>query len=331
VSEQVAYLKTLRRTAAIGGIVAIVAFAWLASQVHSGQDLVLLRNSLIADLEPAGKHLWTPAALPDDYLVETRDPPDSFLRYVRQETSGADPNDDLGKALELAEAMVRLRGKVREPIQSDTETALRRITAEGAGYCADYTQVLNALAHAAGLSIREWGMSFDGYGGDGHAFNEVWDRTRQQWVFLDSFYSFYVKDAQGRPISAIEFRDALVRGTSRTLEVVPINPGKFGFKSPEKAIDYYQRGAPRFFLVWGNNVLSYDENPAVRTLARVSRSAEQVAGIVAGVQPRLVIPEDLADQSAVAELSRFRTLMALWMAGGVVATISLLLLRFARR
>ena len=37
-------------------------------------------------------------------------------------------------------------------------------------------------------------MSFDGYGGDGHAFSEIFDTQRQHWIFVDSFYSFYVTD-----------------------------------------------------------------------------------------------------------------------------------------
>jgi hypothetical protein len=309
----------------------MATLGWLVSQIQSGQDLVLLRNSMIADVKPAGVYFWTPATVPYDYLVETRNPPHQVLQFARNETSRTVQGDDMEKAMRLAAALVRLRGKVREPIQSDTVTALRRITTEGAGYCADYTQVFNALAPAAGLSVREWGMAFDGYGGDGHAFSEVWDRKQQQWVFLDSFYSFYVTNAQGRPISALEFRRSLLDGTTRNLEIVPINPRKFGFKSSQKAIDYYKRGAPRFFLIWGNNVLSYDENPAVRMMSDVSRPAEQVAGIIAGVQPRMVIPEDLSDQAAVAELSLLRMLIGLMIVGGLVSTVSVLLLRAARR
>jgi hypothetical protein len=209
-------------------------------------------------------------------------------------------------------------------------TALERITTDGAGYCADYTQVYGAIGRAAGLSVREWGMSFDGYGGDGHAFNEVWDRSRGKWLFIDSFFSFYVTDPDGEPLSATELRGHLLDGTTSELQVVPINPARFGFKSPARALEYYRRGAPRFFLVWGNNALSYDAAPAVKAFSGVSRSAEQVAGIALGLHPRLVISRDFADPAAVAELVRLRVVMIVFLLGVVVAGVALLLHRRGR-
>jgi hypothetical protein len=322
--------RLLGWTAAISAIAALTILVWIAAHVDSGQDLVLLRNSLIMHVAPAGSHKWTPATVPDDYLVETRDTPEALRRFAAVASGGVRTEDDFGTALALADALVSNRTKGLGPIQSDTLTALRRITTEGAGYCADYTQVFNALARAEGLSVREWGMAFDGYSGDGHAFNEIWDRKRQQWVFVDSFFSFYVSDPTGRPLSAIEFRSALVDGKARHLTIVPINPSKFGFKGPKNAIAYYERGAARFFLIWGNNVLAYDENVAVRTFGRFSRSAEQIAGIVAGVQPELVIPKDLADEPSVEQLFRLRALLALLATCVVMAFTALIILRIRK-
>src|SRR3712207_6947241 len=37
----------------------------------------------------------------------------------------------------------------------------------GRGYCGDYADVYTALALAAGLSVRSWAFSFDGFGGRG--------------------------------------------------------------------------------------------------------------------------------------------------------------------
>jgi hypothetical protein len=311
-------------------LAAAASLLYLGLQVDSSQDLVLLRNAVIAEVEPGGAHDWTPGSIPSDYLAETLPTPEPLERFAMEASGGSNRVDDFETAVSLARALGQNRKRGRGPIQDDTVTALERITTEGAGYCADYTQVFGALGRAAGLSVREWGMSFDGYGGDGHAFNEVWDRSRGKWLFIDSFNSFFVTDIRGQPLSATEIRKALLDGTSSELQVVPINPAKFGFKSPERALDYYGRGAPRFFLVWGNNVLSYDAAPAVKAFSGVSRSAEQVAGIVLGLQPKLVISRDFADPEAVGELMRLRLVMIVFLLASVVAGVALLLHRRRR-
>jgi hypothetical protein len=317
--------------AVAGALLAASSFAYLGFQVDSSQDLVLLRNAVIAEVAPAGAHDWTPDSTPADYLAETLPTPAPIERFAMAAQGDSRASDDFETAVNLARALGQNRKRGRGPIQDDTVTALERITTEGAGYCADYTQVYGALGRAAGLAVREWGMSFDGYGGDGHAFNEVWDRARNKWLFIDSFNSFFVTDPDGQPLSAAEIRQALLDGTSDELQVVPINPEKFGFKSADRALAYYRRGAPRFFLVWGNNVLSYDESPAVKALSGVSRSAEQLVGIAVGMQPKLVIPRDFADPEGVAELIRLRVVMILFVLGAVVAGFALLLHRRGHR
>ncbi len=323
-------LKPLAWIAAAGVLVATSSLAYLGLQVDSSQDLVLLRNAVIAEVEPAGAHQWTPDSMPADYLAETLPTPEPLVRFAMEAQRGSTPTDDFETAVNLASALGQNRKRRRDPIQDDTVTALERITADGDGYCADYTQVYGALGRAAGLSVREWGMSFDGYGGDGHAFNEVWDRKRGKWLFIDSFNSFFVTDLDGQPLSATDIRKALLDGTSSELQVVPINPAKFGFKSSARALEYYRRGAPRFFLVWGNNMLSYDASPAVKAFSGVSRSAEQLVGIAVGLQPKIVISRDFADPEAVAELLRLRVVMIVFLLGVVVTGIALLLHRRGR-
>ena len=323
-------LKPLAWIAAAGMLVAVSSLAYLGVQVDSSQDLVLLRNAVIAEVAPGGAHEWTPDSVPTDYLAETLPSPEPLERFAMEARNGSTSSDDFETAVSLARALGKNRKRGRGAIQDDTVTALERITADGAGYCADYTQVYGALGRAAGLSVREWGMSFDGYGGDGHAFNEVWDRSRGKWLFIDSFNSFFVTDLQGQPLSATEIRRALLDGTTNELQVVPINPAKFGFKSPARALEYYRRGAPRFFLVWGNNMLTYDAAPAVKAFSGVSRSAEQVVGIALGLQPKLVISRDFADPEAVEELLRLRVVMVAFLLGVVVAGIALILHRRGR-
>lgn len=316
--------KPLVWLAAAAMLTAAASLAYLGLQVDSSQDLVLLRNAVIAEVGSVGAHEWNPESIPSDYLAETLPTPGSLQRFASAASGGANRADDFETAVSLARALGQNRKRGLGPIQDDTVTALELITAQGAGYCADYTQVYGALGRAAGLSVREWGMSFDGYGGDGHAFNEVWDRSRGKWLFIDSFNSFFMTDIHDQPLSATEIRKALLDGESSELKVVPINPAKFGFKSPERALEYYRRGAPRFFLVWGNNVLSYDAAPAVKVFSGVSRPAEQVVGIALGLQPKLVIPEDFADPEAVRELLRLRAVMIVFLLASAVAGIALL-------
>ncbi len=323
--------QSLKWTSMLAAAMALFGLGALALQVRSGQDLVLLRNALIAEVGPAHAYQWTPDSVPEDFEVERLATPDSVQSFVDQTIALTGPSSDLDKAIRLAAALSHKKTRGLGPIQSDTVSALRQITVKGSGYCADYTQVFNALAPAAGLAVREWGMSFDGYGGDGHAFNEVWDRGLGKWVFIDSFFSFYVTDLNGRPLSAVEFREALLHGSADQIVVIPINAQKFGFKSAERALDYYHRGAERFFIVWGNNVLTYDAAPVVKVLGRLSRSAEQAGAIAAGIQPRLLIPEDFADPAAVDELFRLRALLLMSGSSFFIALASLLLLRVFRK
>ena len=135
----------------------------------------------------------------------------------------------------------------------------------------------------------------------------------------------------GTSKSAAEFRSALLADTAHRLEIVPINPQKFAFKPASKAVEYYRRGAPRFYMIWGNDVLSYDQSAAAKLFSRFSRSAEQLAGIAIGAQPKLLIPRDFADERALTELQRLRLLMGVFALSVVGGCAALLMLRTGRR
>jgi hypothetical protein len=100
------------------------------------------------------------------------------------------------------------------PIGADLGTTYRRIRSQGAGYCGDYNRVFTSLATAAGLTVRSWAFSFDGYGGHGHVFDEFWDRDHKKWRMIDVFMNFMPTRDDGAVMSALEFRDALVSGRS---------------------------------------------------------------------------------------------------------------------
>ena len=302
-------------------VLAVGVSIMLGLSIHSGRDLVRIRNSLLVEVHPAAAYDWTPAKIPDDFLWERRAAPQPISAAAAAIDSGARNSDDFAEALAIATKLAQNK-QSDKPIQSDTLTAYHMITERGLGYCADYTEVFLALAHASGIPVREWGAAFDAYGGDGHAFVEIYDRGRAQWIFIDPFYSFYVT-AAGRPISVAELQSAL-RAPHSDVQVVPIVREKFGFKTPERALAYYRRGATRFYLWWGNNIFSYEHAPLVAHAASLSRSAEQVAAIFAGVQPKLVLATGNLDESALRDLERLRALVIIVVVASATALIALL-------
>src|SRR3546814_4952809 len=138
---------------------------------------------------------------------------------------------------------------------------------------------------------------------NGHAFNEIWDPKLQKWVFIDSFVSFYVVDrASGGPLSALEFRAALLEEPdAEAIEVMQIVPERFPFKSVERALEWYRRGVPRMFLVLGNSVYSYDADPVIQAAEALPRSVEMVLAILLGEHPRFLFVPRAADTERSAE------------------------------
>lgn len=309
------------------------AAAWLGSSVSDARDLVKVRNSLLLEIGPADAFDWSPPAIPAGFHAEHRRAPEPIQHAVEQLLDPATRSSDFDSVLAIARDLVAQHKKPGVPIQKSTLAAYRAIIDNGAGYCADYTQVMNGLVQAAGIPIREWGMSFDGYGGNGHAFNEIFDRQRRQWIFVDSFYSFYVTDENGAPLSVAEYRKRL--GTpDAQLRVVPIRPEKFAFKSGQAALDYYRRGVQTFYLWWGNDVFSYDANPLVSRLEGMPKAVQQLTAVALGVQPRLVVAAGQGQAQGLDELLKLRRLVwTIVIAGAVFAGLSVAFLfqRFPRR
>lgn len=310
-------------------VIALIAGAWLALEAHDARDLVKFRNAMLVEVGAPNAFDWSPADRPADFREEGAQAPPEIREAARIAVAHESRNSEFLAALDLARHLARNRERGSLPIQKSTIETYREIIGEGTGYCADYTQVFNGLAHAAELEVREWGMSFEGYGGNGHAFSEVFDRGRDQWVFVDSFYSFYVTDHTGRPLSASELRDRLLTG-STDLHVEPIVAEKFGFKSPEKALAYYRRGAGSFYMWWGNDVFTYDNN-AVLAHLETSRALQQLAGIVLGMQPALMLAEGHIQTQGLFELRLIRGLLVALLAGVTLFAITSLMLFAARR
>jgi hypothetical protein len=294
----------------IAALVAVIA--WLLRHAYPASEAVRLRNAMLLEPSARDDFSWTPENMPPDFRLERRAPDRELAEVVR--ALGVDrAADDWQKALVLAGHLAELAGQDETgPVQSDPLTTYRRIR-EGRGYCADFVKVYLALAHAAGLVARQWAFSFDGFGGHGHTFVEVYDRRRGKWLFLDVFNNFHaVASPPGGPLGALELRD-LLRDRSAAVRFEPNGPGRPGFIHPERAFDYYRRGLREWYLWWGNAVLSADANPIARWASRLGGGFARLASMLLHSQPRIRIlrtDENRAQAESLERLGR-RTRLAL--------------------
>ncbi len=296
-----------KRWFALAAVAALgVAFgaAKLLPLLADGQKMVQIRNSLL--YESGGQFDWSPGEAPGWFRTEQTEAPGYLQAAVSElgvdRASGSEFQDALTLALHLQPDGRRKGGMIASDIASTYQT----MQESGRGYCADYTLVFAALSHAAEVPVREWGMSFDDYSGDGHAFNEVYDSAQGQWVFLDTFNGFYVEDDSGTPLSFQQFKRALLDGADDTLNVVRITPSAFNFADDQMALDYYRRGVRLAFLWTGNDVFSYEASEVVQSLAGLPRSVEQLVAIFAGVHPRIMLDLEAADSDSLWALRSVR-------------------------
>jgi len=298
------HLKKRRRNLIASLVTLLVVLGALFELLTPATELTRFRNSLLAGVGEPADFNWVPGDEPAEYKLETLYPPAILAdigREIRLPSRLVVP-----QMIELVKHL-RTKPKRRGPIKSTTVETYKQIVENGRGYCADYTQVFNGLAHSVTLPVREWGMSFDRFSGDGHAFSEVYDESARQWIFVDPLNSFYVTDHRsGRPLSVLEFRDRLTIDSGfDSIDIVPIGE-TFLFKSDRDAFGYFQKGATQFYLWFGNNVFTYDHHPVVRLLGPISRSAEQLAAIVLGLHPEIRILPTNTNSSEIAALLRLR-------------------------
>ena len=266
---------------ALGALIAYTA--WLA---YPPTEAVRLRNALLLRRRDEVDFSWTPDTVPADFRRERLPPTADYATVVQSLGIGAMALD-WDKARTLAAHLVE-HAADKGPIRSDLFTTYQRIR-QGYGYCADFVKAYLGLAHAAGLFARQWAFSFDGFGGHGHTFVEVFDRQRARWVFVDVFNNFHAIDASsGEVLAALEFRD-FAAGNRDGVAMRPNGSGRPGYIYESKAIDYYRRGVPEWYMWWGNAVFSYYAHPLVRVAGRVSRMLTHLTAIAVGVHPRIQI------------------------------------------
>ena len=275
-------------------------------------ESVRLRNALLLQPSTSADFSWTPAQVPAGFEVERRAPTPLFAQAVAR--LGIDELSDWDKARALAAHLTEC-AQDKGPIQSDLATTYRRIR-EGYGYCADFAKVYVALAHAAGLFVRQWAFTHNGFGGNGHVLTEVYDPLRGKWLMLDVYNNFYAIDAASNQVlSALEFRDSVL-GLRAPAIVRPLGAGRPGFIHHARLLEYYRRGAGEWYLIWGNAVYSAESNPVVRAAIRLHPAAGQLAAMLFRAYPGIrlyVTAGNRAAAEALADLGR-SVRLALWSA-----------------
>ncbi|WP_284615887.1 transglutaminase-like domain-containing protein [Aquabacterium humicola] len=296
---------------------------YVAQHARPSTEAVRLRNALLwSATTPMAAIDWTPANPPADYLVDAAAAPNPAFDRVAAELKLAALPTDWDRAVAISRHLLDNPRK-GDAAQDDLAGTYRKIL-QGSGYCADYTTTFIAIARAAGMFVREWAFSFDGYGGHGHAFVELYDRQAKRWRFIDPFNNFYVVDAGSRePLSAAEWR-AVLRGDGRQIAIVKPAPGRLGFRNELDLYEYYKNGADQWYLWWGNAVQRYDDSFAVQQLGRLSRSLEQLGAIVLGVHPRIHAVESDTNGPMRERMASLKTKLLAAFAGGIALAALLL-------
>lgn len=309
----------------VAELLLLVAVLSLTPWFFSSTELVRIRNALLLDQQEVNDFNWTPATVPRSFKLE-RGPIDPFFANVARRLELSALPDDWARALAISNHLLSgAQPKVGGPIKSDLRETYRRIMTTGEGYCGDYTSVFMGVALAAGIPVRAWAFSFDGFGGHGHIWPEIWNRQLSRWQLVGITNNYYFFETPGVPLSALEFRQALSAG-SKKLQLTPLAPDfGVGWSDEAKAWDYYRRGLPEWYLWWGNNLFTYNNAGLVRAFSGVSRSLEQLGGIVQGVHPTMRILAEPGNQAQRDDMQRlrFQVLLVGWIVGVIVALFML--------
>jgi hypothetical protein len=287
-----------------------VVVACLAALVLPTQAAVRARNAFLLRRGRSGDFEWTPETAPPDFRIERDDAPGAIAEAARA-SGAAEVTDDWHRALALVGMLIS--GQANEgAIHADLVTTFHGIRA-GRGYCADYVRVYMAAARTAGLFCRQWAFSFDGFGGHGHTFVEVYDRQRAAWAFIDvqnNVYAVYAGD--DAPLAALALREALLASPSR-IEFRRAAPGRLGFPHPEKLLDYYRRGAAEWYLWWGNDVITRERSGVPGILGALSGRLAHRISALGGLPPFKVLatPDNESAIERMERLCRWATALGL--------------------
>lgn len=307
----------LRRSIVVMALMLLVALI-VAAFAGSGKNAALVRNSLVAKGMPEEAFRWHPADVPRDFKLEAQDTPS----WVIERLAGVAADAQGLAAVEAAIQALHRHTFVGKPIQDELETTWRLIEERGRGYCADYSKVFNAMMLALGLPVREWALGHHDFG-SGHTFNEVW--LEDQWVFVDAFNGMLIRDRQsGELLSVLQFRQRLEDRDFESLDVIKLTDPDMFFQTREEGLRYYARSTDYFYLIWGNNVFSYDASPWVRAAAKIARPLERAAAIVSGDFPQVRLLETDTNSDAIAHVKLLRRMLYLALIAEVLLGLYLL-------
>lgn len=319
-----------RVAAALAGAALLLPPLTLAPHLTTSTDVARLRNALVFREAAPAAFAWTPADMPRDFLRDSSPPLPEYTKLAH-DLGLEQIGDDWTRARIIASHLLSSAPElVGGGVQEGLSSTLLGITRDGRGYCADFVRAFQALAGSAGLQSRAWAFSFDGYGGHGHVFPEIWNRQAERWQAIDIFNNVYFARPDGQPVSAGELRAALA-GPEADLQVLPIAPkARPGFADPRKLWAYYRRGFDEWYLWWGTNPYDYDGLVGAEWGSAVLRPALQAAAIITGVQPDVVAYADErnAGQRDAMHRLKWQLLAVLLVQGlGLVGLVALLATR----
>ncbi len=310
-----------RRGLWVSLIVLLLAVLSLAPYLVSSTELVRMRNALLMTEGANAEFSWTPNDVPADYLLE-RGPVDPFFSEIAGRLQLQSLPDDWARALAISRHLLggspTLHGGA---VMDDLRNTYKRIVVDGDGYCGDFVDVFSAIAIAGGMSVRTWAFSFDGFGGHGHIWPEIWNAQLGKWQLLDVFNNTYFPGPNGDALSAIELRNRLLQSNLQIQREPLLSSRRFGMPVDHKAWDYYRRGVTEWYMWWGNNVFTYDSALLVRAFAGISRSLEQLGAMAQGVHPSIRVLADPHNQLQRARMSRLRIHLIVSGLVGAVATL----------
>ncbi len=307
--------------ATVNALALAAAAGWLGRLTLPYRQAIRVRNAFLLRRGGPTDFQWTPVTVPPDFRVDSKRAPVEIEKAV-QEIESVTAHEDWPRALALVGML--LRNSTNEgAIQADLATTYSRIVS-GTGYCSDYVRVYLAAASTAGIFCRQWAFSFDGFGGHGHTFIEVYDRQRGKWHFLDVHNNVYAVFAGSeQPLSGLALRDALLTAPS-SIEFRPASAGRLGFGDFDKLLEYYRRGAPQWYLWWGNDVIARDRSRLGRGLRKVSaRFAHAVSSAVDLPSIVAIVTADNEKQIAKMESLRRKLISALALVAGLLILLGL--------
>jgi hypothetical protein len=297
----------------IVNVVALIAgTGWLARLTLPSSQGVRVRNAFLLRRGAEKDFQWTPDNVPRDFRVEKQPAPAA-------RTTAGDGDWQLARGLVT---MLVQNWKVDGAIQADLATTYDRIVA-GSGYCADYVRVYLAAARTVNLFCRQWAFSFDGFGGHGHTFVEVYDRQRRKWIFLDVHNNVYAcRAGSDEALDGLGLRQALLDGSP--VEFHRAGAGRLGFRHADKLLDYYRRGVSQWYLWWGNDVITRDNKSAASAFTPIPRRLANVLMSAFGLPPIVaIVTLENEDKIASMERLRRRVTMAVIVVVALVASAAL--------